>query len=531
MSTKTSIKLDITKRILKKDKVMNIMKKFMITAVSATMAFSSANAETLRVAYDADPVSMDPHEQLSGGTLQNSHLLFDPLIRWNKDYGLDGRLATAWKRQDDKTMRFTLRKGVKFHSGNTFTAKDVKYTVERLMKSPDFKAIFEAVAEVKIIDEYTVDIITKSPFPLLLNTATYIFPMDSKFYAGRDEILKGAGSFASTNVSGTGPFVVAERQQGVKLVYTAFDGYWDKNRGNISKVVLTPIAENGTRTAALLSGDVDFIAPVSPTDFKLIKKSNKAELITQAGVRIITFHINQDRHPALKDVRVRQAIVHAINNVGIAKKIMRGFATPAGQMSPKGYQGHNKDLTPRYDVKKAKALMAEAGYKDGFKITMMAPNNRYVNDAKIAQAVSAMLAKIKIKVDLKTMPKAQYWPQFDDRAADLMMIGWKSDTADSANFNEFLTMCQSKETGFGAYNANGYCNKEVDALTVKANKETDISKRKAMLQKAEGIMYNDAAYVPLHWQNLAWGQRKGVNAEGIVDTFNTPYFGNLVIKK
>ena len=510
---------------------MNIIKKFMITVVSATMAFSSANAETLRVAYDADPVSMDPQEQLSGGSLQNSHLLFDPLVRWNKDLGLDGRLATAWNRQDDKTVRFTLRKGVKFHSGNAFTAKDVKYTVERLMTSPDYKAFFAAIKEVKIIDDYTVDIITKTPYPLLLNTATYIFPMDSKFYAGRDEIAKSTGSFASTNVSGTGPFVVTKRQQGVKVVYTAFDGYWDKNRGNVSKIILTPISENGTRTAALLSGDVDFIAPVSPTDFKLINKSNKTELITLAGTRFIHLQMNQNRNPALKDIRVRQAIVHAINNVGITKKIMRGFATTAGQMSPRGYQGHRKDLAPRYDIKKAKALMAEAGYKNGFKITMMTPNNRYVNDSKIALAVSAMLATIKIKVDLKTMPKAQYWPQYDKRAADIMMVGWKSGTADSANYIEFLAMCKSKKTGFGAYNSNGYCNKEVDTLTIKANQETDTTKRKVMLQKAESILYNEAAFIPLHWQNLAWGQRKGINAKGILHSFNTPYFGNLVIKK
>ena len=510
---------------------MNIIKKIMITALSASIAFSSVNAETLRVAYDADPVSMDPHEQISGGTLQNSHLLFDPLVRWNKVKVLDGRLATSWKRVNEKTMRFTLRKGVKFHSGNDFTAKDVKYTIERLKSSPEFKAIFDPISDVKIIDAYTVEINTKFPYPLLLNTATYIFPMDSKFYAGRDEIKKGADSFASTNVSGTGPFVVSERQQGVKLVYTEFKGYWDTKRGNVDKIVLTPISENGTRTAALLSGDVDFIAPVSPTDFKLIKSSNKVNLITLGGTRIIMLQMNQNRNKHLKDVRIRQAIVHAINNVGIAKKIMNGFATPAGQMSPKGYQGHNKDLTPRYDLKKAKALMKEAGLEKGFKITMMAPNNRYVNDAKIAQAVSAMLAKIKIKVDLKTMPKAQYWPLFDERSADIMMIGWKADTSDSANFNEFLTMCEDKDSGIGAYNAGAYCSKEVDALTIAANKETSTAKRKVMLQKAETIMYKDAAFVPLHWQNLAWGQKNGVNAEGIVDSLNTPYFGNLVIKK
>ncbi len=514
-----------------KDKNMSIIKKIMITAISATVAFSAVNAKTLRIAYDADPVSLDPYEQISGGILQNSHLLFDPLVRWNKATGLDARLATSWERLDELTVRFKLRKGVKFHSGNPFTSKDVKYTIHRTKKSPGYKAIFEPISEVNIIDDFTIDVITKVPHPLLLNTMTYIFPMDSKFYAGRDEIKKAANTFASKNVSGTGPFVVAERQQGVKVVYTAFDNYWDKNRGNISKIVLTPISENGPRTAALLSGGVDLIAPVAPADFNLVKKSDKANLLVETGDRIIIFHMNQDRNKALKDVRVRQAIVHAVNNTGITKKIMNGFGEPAGQFSPKGYQGHNKALKPRYDLKKAKALMKEAGYEKGFKVTMIAPNNRYVNDAKIAQATAAMLAKIKIKVDLKTMPKAQYWTAFDARSADIQMVGWRSDTGDSANFNEFLTMCQDAETGFGAYNASAYCNKEIDALTMQANKETDISKRKQILQKAEKIMYDDAVFIPLHWQNLAWGQANGVDVEGVVDSNNTPYFGNLTIKK
>ncbi|MGB1360774.1 MAG: ABC transporter substrate-binding protein [Alphaproteobacteria bacterium] len=510
---------------------MKLFKKLLGSVIAASLVFSVANAKTLKVAYDADPVTLDIHEQLSAGMLQHSHMVFDPLVRWNKEHGIDPRLATSWKRVNDTTMVFELRKGVKFHSGNKFTAKDVKYTIERLQKSPDFKAIFAQISSVKVINDYKIEIKTEKAYPLLINTMTYVFPMDSKFYAGKDEITKAGDSFASKNSSGTGPFTVTERQQGVKTVYTAFKGYWDPKKGNVTKVILTPISENGTRTAALLSGDVDFIAPVAPTDFKLIKKNKKTKLITLPGTRIITFHMNQEKNKALSNVKVRQAIVHAINNKAIVKKILKGFGTPAGQMSPAGYQGYNKDLDPRYNLKKAKKLMKEAGYTNGFKLTMMAPNNRYVNDAKIAQAVASMLAKIKIKVELKTMPKAQYWPKFDERAADMMMIGWHSDTEDSANFNEYLTMCPNKETGIGAYNANEYCNKEVDALTNKANAETNLKKRSAMLQKAEAIMYKDAAFVPLHWQNLAWAERKGVNAESILNNMNFPYFGNLVIKK
>lgn len=515
-----------------------MIKNILISVCLITIStFASANQ--LRLAYDADPVSLDPHEQLSGGTLQLSHMVMDPLVRWTQDLQFEPRLATKWERINENTVRFTLRKGVKFHSGNALTVEDVKWTFDRLKKSPDFKAIFEIFSALNIIDDQTFDIVTNGPYPLVIHSATYIFPMDSKFYTGKDKngnakdaIIKNGNSFASTNVSGTGPFVVESREQGVKVVFKRFNDYWDKSSpGNVETIIFTPISEDPTRVAALLAGDVDFIAPVPPTDLERIKKNQDSELVTLAGTRIITFQLNQNRKAELKDRRVRQAIVHAINNQGIVDKIMKGFATTAGQQSPKGYVGYNPDLTPRYDLAKAKELMKEAGYAKGFSITMMAPNNRYVNDDKIAQAVASMLAKINIKVDLKTFPKAQYWPLFDERAADVMMIGWHSDTEDSANFSEFLTMCPNKDTGRGQYNSGNYCNPAIDKLVEESAAITDPNKRAEVLQRVEKILYDDAAFVPLHWQNLAWASRKGVNIKPIVNVLNFPYLGDLVIEK
>ncbi|MCX4025258.1 ABC transporter substrate-binding protein [Endozoicomonas sp. SM1973] len=506
-------------------------------ALAATMSFGAV-AKTLKMAYDADPVSLDPHEQLSGGTLQLSHMVFDPLVRWDRNLKVEGRLAERWERIDDKTVRFFLHKGVKFHSGNELTALDVKWTFNRLRTSPDFKAIFAPFDAVKVVDKYTIDLVTAEPYPLTLNAATYIFPMDSKFYTGfdnnnksKDALVKHGSSYASTHASGTGAFMVTKREQGVRVDFKRFDQYWDKKSpGNVKEIVLNPIKEAPTRVAALLSGDVDFIAPVPPTDLDRIKKDPKVDLVTISGTRIITFQLNQQRVEAFKNPKVRQAIVYAINNEGIAKKIMRGFATPAAQQSPKGYSGFNPNLKPRYDLNKAKQLMKEAGYEKGFSVTMMAPNNRYVNDAKIAQAAASMLAKINIKVDLKTMPKAQYWAEFDKRAADIMMIGWHSDTEDSANFTEFLLMCPDKETGFGQYNSGNYCNPEVDKLVIQSGKETDAAKRAAMLQKVEQMLYDDAAFVPLHWQDLAWAAKKNVKIDPIVNVMNFPYLGDLVIE-
>ena len=517
---------------------MNKTASLLAGAVLSMGLVATSQAASLKMAYDADPVSLDPHEQLSGATLQLSHMTFDPLVRWGQDLSIEPRLASSWERVDDLTMRFHLREGVKFHSGNEFTANDVAFTFNRLRDSADFKAIFAPFKEIKVVDEHTVDLVTKEPFPLVLNNATYLFPMDSKFYSGtdasgkpKDLLVKHGNSFASRHLSGTGPYTVTSREQGVKMEFSRNMDYWDKaSPGNVDSIVLTPIKESPTRVAALLSGDVDFIAPVPPTDHKRIDRSKKVDLVTMGGTRVITFQMNQNRVEAFKDVRVRQAIVHAINQEGIVKKIMKGFATPAAQFSPQGYLGHNESLQPRYDLKKAKQLMKDAGYEKGFTVTMMAPNNRYVNDAKISQAVASMLSKINIKVDLKTMPKAQYWPEFDKQSADLMMIGWHADTEDSNNFYEFLSTCRNKGTGAGQYNSGEYCNPAVDKMVAAANAETDQEKRAALMQKIEKTIYDDAGFVPLHWQNLAWAARKNVEIQPVVNVMNFPYLGDLVVK-
>jgi peptide/nickel transport system substrate-binding protein len=512
--------------------------RIVLLAALAVSASQAAQAKTLRMAYDSDPTSLDPHEQLSGATLQMSHLLFDPLIRFRQDLSIEPRLAKSYEKIDERTTRFHLREGVKFQSGRALTAGDVVWTFNRLKQSPDFKGLFEPFSEARAVDDLTVDLITKGPYPLVLNLATYIFPMDREFYTGTDErgrpkdaIVKHGASFASTHVSGTGPFVVTGREQGVRLTLKRFADYWDEDSpGNVDEIVFTPIKEPATRVAALLAGDVDFIAPVPPTDLARIKQAPCCTLTAMPSTRVLTFELNQDRAPAFKDPRVRLAMVYAVNGAGIAEKIMRGLATVAGELSPPGYAGYDPALVPRYDLAKAKALMKEAGYEKGFSVTMMAPNNRYVEDARVAEAVAAMLAKINIKVDLQTMPKAQYWQRFDERAGDIMMIGWQSDTQDSANFYEFLVMTPDKDKGYGQYNAGNYSNPEVDRLTLATQTMTDRKARTNTLKKIERILYDDAALIPLHWLHLSWAARSNVKISAVVNVIDMPYLGDLVIE-
>lgn len=507
------------------------------TLLSLALSMATmASAVDLKIAYDTDPVSMDPMEQLSNGTLQMAHLLFDPLVRHTSKHEIEPRLAESWEQIDDKTMRFKLRQGVKFHSGNEMNADDVLWTFERLRKSDDFKGLFVPYKEMVKIDDYTVELHMNDPYPLVLPNMTYFFVMDSKFYTGtdangkaKDLIEKSTGTFASTNVSGTGPFILESREQGIKSVYKKNPNYWG-SQGNVDRLILTPIKEGATRVSALISGDVDWIFPVPPTELEKVKNAKGKTLHSLSSDRVIFLELNQTVVPEFKDVRVRQAVNLAVNNAGIVDKIMRGFAVPAGQLSVEGYLGHNPDLKPQFDLEKAQALMKEAGYEKGFKITMISPNDRYVNDEKVAQAVAAMLAKINITVDLTTMPKAQYWGEFDKCAAGIQLIGWSSDTGDSANFSEFLTMTKNAETGEGQYNCGGFSVPELDALVRESNKIVDEAKRKEILQKVSQIEYDQALIVPLHWQNQDWGySSKLQNFPDIVNMKNFPLFGDLKV--
>ncbi len=489
----------------------------------------AATGQTLRLALDADPVSLDPHEQLSEGALQYSHMVFDPLVRWNTAGQIEPRLVQSWQILDSRTWRLQLREGVKFHSGNDFTASDVAYTIARLQESTDFKALFGVIDHVTVENPYSVTIHTRHSYPLMLNILAFVFPIDSEYYQGRDEITKFGRSFASANASGTGPFMVTERLPGQKLTLTRNADYWDQySPGNIDQLEWIPIRSDSTRLAALMTGDVDVIASLSPIDIQRLQRKPNIHLASLISSRIIMLQLNQSRRKELQDWRVRRAINLAINQELIVKKILRGYGEAAGQVSASQFLGHVDALVPEYDLAEAKRLMKEAGYEQGFSLSFMAPNNRYMSDEQIAQAVVGMLDKINIKVALKTLPKAQYFQQFDERAADIMMLGWQSDTLDSNNIFEFLFACQNPSTGRGVYNANGYCNKQVDDDIDSANREMNPERRIRILQRIERKIKQDAVIVPLHWQAIVWASDTHVDIDPVLNFQNFPYVGDLV---
>lgn len=487
-------------------------------------------AVDLRIALDADPISLDPHEQLSEGGIQYSHAVFDPLIRWRQDGTFEPRLAKSWEVLDAQTLRLHLRQGVSFHSGNPFTSDDVLFTIERLKSSIDFRGMFNVVQNVDKVDEYTVDIHTNHPYPLLLNILAYVFVVDQQFYRGRSEIVKFGQTFASTNVSGTGPFKVHDRIAGQRLTLVRNQRYWDKqSRGNVDQLELLPIRSDSTRLAALLTGDVDVISPVAPIDIARVQRTPNIKLLALTGTRIVMLQINQSRRQEFKDVRVRRAMNLAVNQALIVEKILRGYGEAAGQLSAAPFGGHVAELIPHSDIEQARQLMADAGYQDGFRITMMAPNNRYMGDERVAQAAAAMLEKINIQVDLKTFPKAQYFQFYDQQAADVMMLGWQSDTFDSNNIYEFILACRDIETGMGAYNAGMVCDPKVDNDIKLANKEMNVAQRVLLLQGIETRAAEQAWLIPLYWQPIIWAAKQYVDIESVVNFLNFPYWGDLYV--
>lgn len=509
---------------------------FLASALFFSSPAFAEEEKVFKLAVASDITSLDPHVQISEETLAYCHWVFDPLVRWNKEMKIEGRLAEKWELINKNTHRFYLRKGVKFHSGNEMTAKDVAWTLNRLKNSTEYKAIFEPISEAKIIDDYTIDFITEKPYGLVLNVATYIFVMDSEFYAGVDEggqakdfINKTGPSFANTNVSGTGPFTVINREQGITMSLRAFDGYWG-DKGNVDLMIVTPIANDATRVASIISGDTDMIMHVPTQDYDRIAKDKKLQFVTIESTRIVLLQMNQKKSDELRKLKVREALVKATDSQAIVDKIMKGRTTVATQQIPKVMLGYNEELVPRYNLEDAKTALKESGYEK-LEFTMIAPNNRYINDEKIAQAFVGMMAKLGVKIHLKTMPRTQYWDEYDAQVADIQMIGWHPDTEDAANYSEFLLMCPDEKTSYGLYNSSNYCNKKIDELILACQTETDQSKRAEMLKEVEKIAYDDYAFIPLHFEPYAWAAKTRLsNLEQVLNSMNFPYFGDLVLK-
>lgn len=516
---------------------MKIERKMAATALFVALSAVGvvASAQTVRIANQGDALSMDPHSLNETLQLSVTGNVYEPLVGRNKDLSLTPMLATSWKQTSPNVWRFELRKGVQFHDGTPFTADDVVFSLARTqVEGSDMKSYTNDFKEVRKIDSHTVEIETKTPFPILPDVLSLVYIMSKKWCETNQATVpvdrrKGVENTASFKANGTGPFRVRERQPNVRTVFTRNGSYWGKIEGNVTEVVFTPIGNDATRVAALLSGEVDVMEPVPVQDIDRVNSSANTRAITGPELRTIFLGMDQKRDELLysnvkgknpfKDKRVRQAFYQAIDIEGIKKTVMRGASNPSAQLVGPGINGFQPEMKRLpYDVEAAKKLMAEAGYPNGFEVSMNCPNDRYVNDGRICQTVAANLSRINVKINLQAETKGTYFPKVLRRDTSFYMLGWTPATYDAHNVMNAIMRCVD-DKGAGQFNLGAYCNPKVDELTLKVQAETDKNKRNAYIKEAFDLHAADVGHIPLHQQALAWGVNKKVKLVQLADNF------------
>ena len=503
-------------------------KRILLAAALAVACTAAQAALTLRVSNQGDVQSMDPHSLNESLQLSFDNNIYEPLIERGKDMSLQPALATKWTQTSPTVWRFDLRPGVKFHDGTAFTADDVVFTFKRAAgDGSDMKGYTNPIKEVRKVNDVTVEIETVQPYPILPDTLTTLGIMSKKWCEENKaekpvDRRKGIENTASFKANGTGPWRLRERQPSQRTVIVRNYAYWGKVESNVDEIVFTPIGNDATRVAALLSGEVDVMEPVPLQDVERIKSAGNFTVLQGPELRTIFLGMDQKRDELLfsnvkgknpfKDVRVRRAFYQAIDEDAIAKKVMRGAATPSGLMVAPSVNGWDKALNDRYpyDPVAAKRLLTEAGYPSGFTVGMNCPNDRYVNDEQICQAVVAMLAKIGIKVNLLAETKSKYFAKILARNTSFYLLGWTPDTYDVWN-PLFSLMASVNDTGRGKFNLGKYSNKRIDELTDLIQSENDPKKRQAEISEAFKLHKEDVGNIPLHQQALAWGIKDNVH--------------------
>lgn len=505
-----------------------MLNKAAILAGAAAIALTagSASSETLRFAFQADVNTLDPHSLNETFTHGFQGNIYEGLIGRDETLTIQPALAESWEILEPTRWRFYLREGVTFHNGNPFNADDVIFSYERATsEASDVLTKVAGIEEVIKVDDFTVDFVTTTPNPILTAEWDTWYIMDQEWAEanGATSVTNVADTnsvnFANLNANGTGPFMVTERLPDVRTVAVPNPDYWGDVSHNVTEVIYTPIASAPTRIAALLTGEVHLAYPVPLQDVARVNQNDGTEALTGPELRTIYLGFDQARDELLyssvegvnpfQDVRVRAAFNHAVNRDAIQQVVMRGASTPAASMVAPGINGFPANLVPyAYDPDRARALLAEAGYPDGFEVKLNCPNDRYVNDEAICQAVVAMLGQVGVTVQLQAETRSVFFGTILAQGGydtSFYMLGWTPGSFDSYNPLYNLISTRDPDTGRGTFNSGGYSNPRIDELTGMILTETDQAARATLIEEAWQILYDDYGYLPLHQQALAWG--------------------------
>ncbi|MFN3302712.1 MAG: ABC transporter substrate-binding protein [Roseateles sp.] len=495
-----------------------------------TCATFAATAQTLRWASQGDMQTTDPHSQNEVMTNSLNSQVYEGLTRRQKDMRIGPSLATEWTQVTPLIWRFRLRPGVKFHDGTPFTADDVVFSMQRLRDPNAPQRVYaNAVGNPRAVDPLTVVFTLDKPNPIVPELMANLFIM-SRRWCEQHRVTRPLNfkqqeeSHASQHANGTGPFVLVSRQPGVKTEFRRNPHWWGRFEGNLQAFTYLPISNDATRTAALISGEVDFVLDPPPRDVARLRTLPHLKVLDGQENRLIYVGMDQTRDKLLhgqapgdknpfKDVRVRRALYHAIDIEAIKTKLMSGYAAPTGGLtsSPLGAYG-DAALETRlpYDPAQARKLLAEAGYADGFDVTLDCPNNRYVNDERLCIALASMWAQVKVRVKVNAMPRTLYFPKIEKFDTSLFLTGWGGGSTDA---EVMLTpvLRNRGEQGVGVANYGGILNPEADALAAASTIETDAAKREALVKAALRSYREQVNIIPLHRQVIPWAMRRNVS--------------------
>jgi peptide/nickel transport system substrate-binding protein len=512
------------------------MRRWAWTAIAAAAAGSFAGAAAARdlvVALKTEPTSMDPQYHALTPNIQLSQTLFDPLTCADPDLGIKPCLAQSWK-AEGKTWTFKLRPNVKFSDGSPLTAADVVFTFDRVGKVPNspssFKIYLQKVEKYEAVDPLTVRITTSEPYPLLPVNMAQLPILSSKAAAGAAPEGKTTTELnAGNGLVGAGPYKFVSWKRGAEIVFERNPHYWGPAPA-WDKVIYRPISNPAARVAALLAGDVDMVEDPPTDDLERLQKDPKLTVETKASNRIIYVALDQNgeqtpgiqgtngKNPLL-DKRVREALSLAIDRQALVARIMGGVATPAAQLLPSTMFGASKSLAAAHkaDPDRAKALLKDAGYPEGFSIVLGTPNGRYINDVKVAQTIAAMWTRVGVKTTIDANAPAVFFKNRDSYAYSAYMAGWGTSTGEMSNVLLSLLVTPNKEKGQGTTNRSRYSNPAMDKLVNDAGGTMDDAQRAAMLAKASEMAMADFAMLPIHFEHSVWAMKKGIHFQGRAD--------------
>jgi len=506
------------------------MKRFLPVALAAALAAAGAQAQTLRWASQGDPQTMDPHSQNESMTNMMNGQVYERLTTRDKQLKIVPSLATEWQQVSPLLWRFKLRPGVKFHDGSPFSADDVVYSIQRGQeKTSQINNYAAGVGTARKIDDLTVEFALPAVNPIFLEHLDTLWIM-SKSWSEKNRVTKPLDfankeeSFTSLNSNGTGPYVLVSRAPGIKTVYRRNPNYWGKIEGNVQEIVYTPIANDATRNAALVSGEIDFVLDPAPRDLARLRTTPGVKVIDGPENRIVFIGMDQGRDELLyssvkgknplKDIRVRKALYQAIDIETMKAKLMNGQSFPTGAMTPSPLGDYNDpEIEKRfpYDVAAARKLLADAGYPDGFEIQLDCPNNRYVNDEQICIALAGMWAQLKVKVKVVAQPRVTYFPKLEKYDFSMYMLGWGGAVTDAEVVMTPVLRNNLGEKGVGFYNYGHSRNDKFDALAAQSSVEADPKKREELVKAALREYKEQFTTLPLHRQVIPWAARSNVN--------------------